>query len=331
MTRPPRSRPRQFPICSPDATCSASPRPAPARRRLSPCRSCSACRPPMCVPPPARARALILTPTRELASQIGDNFRTYGRNLPLRHTLVFGGVGQRPQVDALARGVDILVATPGRLLDLLNQRFVRLDAIEILVLDEADRMFDMGFIRDVKQDHRAPPRSSASRCCFSATMPDRCRTSRARASGRSGPRRSDAPGHHGRAHQAARLSRRRRQQACAAGRSAQGKGARRASSSSPAPSTAPTRWPSISPVRASPPTRSTATRASRRASGRSRISAPVVRGFWSPPTSPRAASMSTASPMSSISNCRKCRKAMSTASAAPRARAPRAWRCPSAP
>jgi ATP-dependent RNA helicase RhlE len=123
------------------------------------------------VRPAARApRALILTPTRELASQIGDNFRTYGRNLPLRHTLVFGGVGQRPQVDALARGVDILIATPGRLLDLLNQRFVRLDAIEILVLDEADRMLDMGFIRDVKKIIAATRKQRQS-LCFSATMP----------------------------------------------------------------------------------------------------------------------------------------------------------------
>ena len=97
------------------------------------------------------ARALILTPTRELAAQIGDNFRAYGRHLHLRHTLVFGGVGHKPQIDALTRGVDILIATPGRLLDHINQRVVRLDQLEVLVLDEADRMFDMGFIRDVRR------------------------------------------------------------------------------------------------------------------------------------------------------------------------------------
>lgn len=94
-------------------------------------------------------RALILTPTRELAIQIGESFAAYGANLSLCHTVIFGGVGQNPQVDALSRGVDILVATPGRLMDLYQQGFVRLEDIEIFVLDEADRMLDMGFIRDV--------------------------------------------------------------------------------------------------------------------------------------------------------------------------------------
>ncbi len=116
------------------------------------------------------ARALILAPTRELAIQIGDAIRTYGRHLNLRHTVVVGGVGQQPQVRALSRGVDILVATPGRLLDLVNQGHVRLKSASILVLDEADRMLDMGFIRDVRKIITALPRDRQS-LLFSATMP----------------------------------------------------------------------------------------------------------------------------------------------------------------
>ena len=114
--------------------------------------------------------ALILTPTRELAAQIGESFRTYGRHLGLRQTVVFGGVGQQPQVDALARGVHILIATPGRLLDLMGQRHVRLDAVEIFVLDEADRMLDMGFVRDVRRIVATLPKRRQS-LFFSATMP----------------------------------------------------------------------------------------------------------------------------------------------------------------
>jgi ATP-dependent RNA helicase RhlE len=120
---------------------------------------------------PKNPRALVLTPTRELALQVGESFAAYGRNLPLRRTVIFGGVGQKPQVDALARGVDILVATPGRLLDLLNQRALRLDHVEIFVLDEADRMLDMGFVRDVKKIVALLPRKRQS-MFFSATMPD---------------------------------------------------------------------------------------------------------------------------------------------------------------
>ncbi len=115
-------------------------------------------------------RALILAPTRELAIQIGDELRAYGKRLPLRHSVIFGGVGQKPQTDALARGLDIVVATPGRLLDLLQQGHVRLDAITHLVLDEADRMLDMGFVRDVRKIVAAlPPRRQS--LLFSATMP----------------------------------------------------------------------------------------------------------------------------------------------------------------
>jgi ATP-dependent RNA helicase RhlE len=119
---------------------------------------------------PKGTRALILAPTRELAVQIGEAFRTYGRHLGLRQTVIFGGVGQNPQVKALARGVDIVVATPGRLLDLLTQRHLRLDGVTHLVLDEADRMLDMGFIRDVKKIIAALPRQRHS-LLFSATMP----------------------------------------------------------------------------------------------------------------------------------------------------------------
>ena len=94
-------------------------------------------------------RALILTPTRELALQIGESFEAYGKYLKLRSTVIFGGVGQAPQVEALKKGVDILIACPGRLNDLIGQGFIDLSALEIFVLDEADRMLDMGFIKDV--------------------------------------------------------------------------------------------------------------------------------------------------------------------------------------
>jgi ATP-dependent RNA helicase RhlE len=95
--------------------------------------------------------SLVLTPTRELAIQIDESFKAYGKNTSLKHAVVFGGVSQKAQTDALKRGVDILVATPGRLLDLMNQRFISLADIEIFILDEADRMLDMGFIHDVKK------------------------------------------------------------------------------------------------------------------------------------------------------------------------------------
>jgi ATP-dependent RNA helicase RhlE len=116
------------------------------------------------------ARCLVLTPTRELAIQIGDSFRAYGRHLGLRTTVIFGGVGQNPQVAAMARGVHILVATPGRLLDLIGQGHVKLDRVEIAVLDEADRMLDMGFIHDVKKIVARLPKQRQT-LLFSATMP----------------------------------------------------------------------------------------------------------------------------------------------------------------
>jgi ATP-dependent RNA helicase RhlE len=117
-----------------------------------------------------RLRALVLAPTRELAGQIGTSLATYGGNLRLRHAVVYGGVQLGPQVRALQAGVDILVATPGRLLDLMGRRAARLDSVEILVLDEADRMLDMGFIHDLRRIVAQIP-DSRQTLMFSATMP----------------------------------------------------------------------------------------------------------------------------------------------------------------
>ncbi|MDT3370201.1 MAG: DEAD/DEAH box helicase [Bacteroidota bacterium] len=115
-------------------------------------------------------KALILTPTRELAIQIDESFEAYGRYANLRHAVIFGGVGQKPQTDALQRGVDILIATPGRLLDLINQGYVSLKSLDFFVLDEADRMLDMGFIHDIKRILPLLPKKRQS-LFFSATMP----------------------------------------------------------------------------------------------------------------------------------------------------------------
>ena len=123
--------------------------------------------------PPRRKgaiRALILTPTRELALQIGESFEAYGKYLKLRSTVIFGGVGQAPQVEALKKGVDILIACPGRLNDLIGQGFIDLSDLEIFVLDEADRMLDMGFVHDVKKVIAKLPKERQN-LMFSATMP----------------------------------------------------------------------------------------------------------------------------------------------------------------
>lgn len=117
-----------------------------------------------------RIRALVLTPTRELAIQIQESFHNYGRFLNLKHLVIFGGVSQVPQVNVLRRGVDILVATPGRLLDLMNQGIISLEDIRYFVLDEADRMLDMGFVHDVKKIIAKLP-SRRQTLFFSATMP----------------------------------------------------------------------------------------------------------------------------------------------------------------
>ncbi|NLE31717.1 MAG: DEAD/DEAH box helicase [Bacteroidales bacterium] len=115
-------------------------------------------------------KGLIVTPTRELAIQIDESFKAYGRHVNVRHAVIFGGVGQQPQVDALKRGVDVLVATPGRLLDLMGQGYISLKDLELFVLDEADRMLDMGFIHDVKRIIAVLPAKRQS-LFFSATMP----------------------------------------------------------------------------------------------------------------------------------------------------------------
>jgi|TARA_B110000902_G_scaffold267194_1_gene359020 ATP-dependent RNA helicase RhlE len=118
---------------------------------------------------PNQARVLVLTPTRELAAQVNESVATYGKNLPLKSTVVFGGVKINPQMMKLRKGVDILVATPGRLLDLYNQKAVRFDDLEVLVLDEADRMLDMGFIHDIKKILSVLPKNRQN-LLFSATF-----------------------------------------------------------------------------------------------------------------------------------------------------------------
>lgn len=125
-------------------------------------------------PPGGRIRALILCPTRELAQQIHDSFRTYGQYTGVRQAVVYGGVSQNPQVRAIRAGVDVLVATPGRLLDLLGQRLVSLASVKIVVLDEADRMLDMGFLPDIRRilSQVSPQRQTL---LFSATMPGEIR------------------------------------------------------------------------------------------------------------------------------------------------------------
>ncbi|WP_206046969.1 DEAD/DEAH box helicase [Mangrovimicrobium sediminis] len=123
---------------------------------------------------PRKVRALVLTPTRELAAQVGESVTTYGQHLPLRCSVVFGGVGITPQIKALERGVDVLVATPGRLLDLHGQRAVDFSKLEILVLDEADRMLDMGFIHDIRRILKLLP-AQRQNLLFSATFSDEIR------------------------------------------------------------------------------------------------------------------------------------------------------------
>jgi ATP-dependent RNA helicase RhlE len=124
-------------------------------------------------PPRARgrkAKVLVLSPTRELATQINESFATYGRRTGLRQTVIYGGVSQNPQAKAVRDGVDILVATPGRLMDLMDQKLVSLDGVEVLVVDEADRMLDMGFIRDIRKIVSKVP-AKRQTLMFSATMP----------------------------------------------------------------------------------------------------------------------------------------------------------------
>jgi ATP-dependent RNA helicase RhlE len=135
-------------------------------------------------------RALVLSPTRELASQIAESFRTYGRELPLSTAVVFGGVPIGAQQRRLAAGVDILVATPGRLLDLIDRKSLTLSKVEILVLDEADRMLDLGFIHALRRIVKLLPRQRQT-LLFSATMPRSTSTTRSRWPSRRPPRRSN--------------------------------------------------------------------------------------------------------------------------------------------
>lgn len=121
--------------------------------------------------PAKQVRALVLTPTRELAAQVGESVEVYGKHLPLKSAVIFGGVGIGPQITKLNRGVDILVATPGRLLDLYNQRAVNFSQLEVLILDEADRMLDMGFIHDIKKILAILP-AKRQNLMFSATFSD---------------------------------------------------------------------------------------------------------------------------------------------------------------
>jgi ATP-dependent RNA helicase RhlE len=120
---------------------------------------------------PRKARAIVLSPTRELAVQIAESFACYGRGTALDYVCIYGGVSQRPQEKALHRGVDVIIATPGRLMDLMEQGLVDLSAIEVLVLDEADRMLDMGFIQPIRQIAAQTPAATRQTLLFSATMP----------------------------------------------------------------------------------------------------------------------------------------------------------------
>ena len=124
---------------------------------------------------PGKPRSLVLVPTRELAAQVHESFRDYGRQLGLISTAVFGGVGMQPQIQAFRRSLDVIVATPGRLLDHMQQRTVDLSGIEILTIDEADRMLDMGFIPAIRRILRGAAQKIARRCCFPQLS---CRKSR---------------------------------------------------------------------------------------------------------------------------------------------------------
>lgn len=125
-------------------------------------------------PKPRMTRALVLAPTRELVIQIADNCKIYGANLSLRQTTIFGGVGEQPQIKIMSKGVDLIIATPGRLLDLMEQGHINLSEVSHLVLDEADRMLDMGFVKDIKKIIAKIPKQRQT-MLFSATMPDSIR------------------------------------------------------------------------------------------------------------------------------------------------------------
>ena len=166
----PLSRPNQSRCYWRAATCSAWRKPAPAKPPPSRCRCCIALAEAPRPAPKGGARVLVLAPTRELVSQIADGFERFGRHLQLRVTTIFGGVSQFHQVNALKAGVDIIVAAPGRLLDLINQGLCDLSQLEALVLDEADQMLDMGFAKPIERIVATLPKDRHT-LLFSATMP----------------------------------------------------------------------------------------------------------------------------------------------------------------
>ena len=189
-----------------------------------------------------KIRTLVLAPTRELAIQIGESFQAYGRFTGLRRAVVYGGVGQNPQVRALQAGVDVLIATPGRLMDLMQQGFIDLAHVEILILDEGDRMLDMGFIHDLRRIVAKVP-SGGRRCCF---LPP-CRPPFANWPINGSPNRSTSmsirwPARPTRSGSRWSLSIRRTRSACSRIGCKTPLG--RVRWSSPAPSIGPTRWPS---------------------------------------------------------------------------------------
>ncbi len=277
-------------------------------------------------PGPHGCRVLVLAPTRELASQIEESFATYGRNLRLTSTVVFGGVDMRRQQRIMARGVDILVATPGRLVDHLGQRSIRLDRVEVVVLDEVDRMLDIGFIHAIRRVMSHVPRQRQS-LFFSATLPKDIAALAAellQGPGH-GQRRARSPPRSSASSSAWSTSTRRRRRPCW-----------------------PSSWASPAVTRAivftrtkhradqvtrhlqaagvdggGDPRQQVAEQPRARARPASRTARPRC---WSRPTSPRAASTSTPSATSSTSTCPTCPRPMSTASAAPPAPARRAWR-----
>ena len=244
-------------------------------------------------PQPRSCRVLVLSPTRELSAQIVDSFQTYGRYLRPRVALAIGGVPINRQIRALTNGVDVLVATPGRLLDLMQSRAVQLDRVEIFVLDEADRMLDMGFIHDIRRIVTKLP-SKRQTLFFSATMPREI-ADLASHMLRDPVRVAVTPA----ATTVERIEQRvihvDRAGKPACSRRCCGRSRSSACWSSPAPSAAPTRSFARWPRPALPPKRSTATSRRTSASACWQLSAPGTCARWWPPISPRAASTSTAS------------------------------------
>ncbi len=265
-------------------------------------------------------RALILTPTRELAIQVEESIKAYCKHIPLRSLVVYGGVSINTQIPILKTGVEILVATPGRLLDHVQNKTLMLTQVNTLVLDEADRMLDMGFMPDLKRIVALLPAQRVN-MMFSATFPEEIRKLAdsilnnptfievARNDHRGDGDPGGAPGAP-------------RAQAATAGAPDQEPRPAARCWCSPAPSWVATGSPTNSTRPASTPTPFMATRPSRNASRRSMPSRPAPCACWSPPTSPRAASTSRRCPSSSITTCRTTPRTTCTASAAPAVPAP---------